>query len=383
MQRVRLQEGTIRIAFLSRSLERGGAERQLAALAAALRSAGHDVTVFTFYPGGGFEKDIEKAGVPVASLGKWGRWDVFRFTWRLKRALRGSGADVVYSYLPVPNILTAALRPFLGGAKIAWGARASFVDLSRYDSLTSISYRLETWMARFADVIIVNSRAGRDLLIEKGFPSGKVTVVHNGVDTERFNALSEARRRVRAEWGAAPETKVIGLPARIDPMKDHATFLLAARGLLSRRDDVLFVLAGGGPERLAGDLRSRATELGVADRLLWLGEADDMPAVYNGFDIVTLTSVGEGFPNAVAEAMACGVPCVVTDVGDAAEIVGETGVVAPPGDSAAIASGWDALLRRLDKEGGALKKAARARIVDRYSVPALVDGTLRALEAAL
>lgn len=341
------------------------------------------MAVFTFYHGGGFEADLEKAGVPAAALGKGGRWDVFRFTWRLARALRGAGADVVYSYLPVPNILSAVLRPFLGGAKTAWGVRSSLVDLSKYDSLTSLSYRLEARMARLADVIIVNSRAGRDLLIEKGFPSGRIVVVHNGVDTERFNILPEARRRVRDEWGAEPGRRVIGFPARIDPMKDHATFLLAARELLSKRDDVLFVLAGGGPEKLARELKSRAVELGLADRLVWLGEAADMPEVYNGFDIATLTSTGEGFPNAVAEAMACGVPCVVTDVGDAADIVGGTGVVAAPGNHTAIAAGWDALLRRLDKEGDALKKTARSRIVENFSAGTLVDKTLHVLEAIL
>lgn len=361
------------IIFLTRSLNYGGAERQLVALAKGLHSRGHSVLVAVFYSGGPLEKDLRDSGVPVNSLNKLGRWDVFPFLWRFVRLVRHEKLDILHGYLPMPNLLTVLLKPLFPRVRMVWGVRASNMDLNQYDRLSRVVFRLECFFSRFADLIIVNSNAGRDYHFKHGFPEGKMVVVPNGIDTERFIPDTEARHRVRREWGIADNENLIGIIARLDPMKDHRIFLKAASLLAKGRDDVRFVCVGDGPEPYKSELKKLSHELGLEGKLIWAGTHQDMPAVYNAIDIVTSSSsFGEGFPNVIGEAMACGVPCVATDVGDSALIVGDAGVVVPPKNPERLASGLRALLEKGCADGG---EKARSRIIEHFSLNSMVQMT--------
>ena len=204
----------------------------------------------------------------------------------------------------------------------------------------------------------------------------------NGIDTLRFRPDREAGARVRAEWGIGDDESLIGLVGRLDPMKGHACFLQAAALLCARRSGMRFVCVGDGPEHYRESLRALAGQLGLGDRLIWAGTRTDMPAVYNALDMaVSASAYGEGLPNMLGEAMACGTPCVVTRVGDSAWVVGETGVVVPPEDPAALADAWATMLRRIEEERAGLSRAARLRIEQNLSVEALVRNTLAELAA--
>ncbi|HHM06440.1 MAG TPA: glycosyltransferase [Gammaproteobacteria bacterium] len=361
------------IVFLARSLDYGGAERQLVALAGGLHAKGHRVTVLLFYPGGPLAAELLVRGVPVRDLGKGHRWDVLGFLWRLVRSVRAAAPDIVHAYLPVPNILAVLLWSCFPSAKVVWGVRASNMDLTRYDRLSRWTYRLEAKLAAKADLIIANSHAGVDVLRRRGIPLQRVQVVPNGIDTERFAPDAAARERQRGQWGVGPDVKLIGLVARLDPMKDHPTFLRATALLATQRDDVRFVCVGDGPADYRRQLLALAAELGVASLLSWRGAVADTPAVYNALDLVTLASYGEGFPNVVGEAMACGQPCVVTDVGDAARVVGDCGKVVPPRDPSALVAGWQAVLNLSDQDRAGLGAKARERIVKEYRCQHLID----------
>jgi glycosyltransferase involved in cell wall biosynthesis len=234
--------------------------------------------------------------------------------------------------------------------------------------------------SRWTDVIICNSQAGARHVSANGYPSGKVVVIPNGFDTERFRPDAAARARLRAEWGIAPDQPVLGLVARLDPMKDHATFTAAARLLLEQVPEARFVCAGDWIE----PYRTRVLEVlgrsGLGERLKWYSYVRDMPAFYNALDVSTSSSAfGEGVSNAVAESMASGIPCVVTDVGDSRLLVGEWGIVVPPSDPKALAEGWREMLRRRTPE---LSAACRHHIVQGYGIEALIDRTERALGLA-
>jgi glycosyltransferase involved in cell wall biosynthesis len=172
---------------------------------------------------------------------------------------------------------------------------------------------------------------------------------------------------VRDEWGIDDEAITIGLVGRLDPMKDHATFLRAAKIFNQKERRVRFVCVGDGKEPYKSEIHSLCKVLGLNGHLIWAGEREDMPSVYNAIDIVTSSSSGEGFPNVIGEAMACGVLCVVTDVGDSAIIVGETGNVVPSEDPQALADGWRSMLKRLNVKSYSVKEMARARIVSHYN----------------
>lgn len=370
------------VLFLTRSLGRGGAERQLANLAAGLHGRGWPVAVACFYAGGPLQAGLEAGGVRVIDLRKSGRWDVAAFLWRLLRLLRRERPKILHGYLPMPNLLAFAMGPLVPGVRVVWGVRASNMDLSRYDWLERLSYAVERRFARYADLIIANSEAGARLRVAQGFPEEKIRVVANGIDTERFRFAPDGRRKLRTEWEIPEETVLVGLVGRLDPMKDHPTFLEAA-AVLSRADATWrFVCVGDGPNEYKALLRRQANAMGLGRSLVWAGPRDDMAAVYSALDIAcSPSSFGEGFQNVVAEAMACGRPCVVTDVGDAEMIVGDLGIVVPPRDPRALAAGLRAIRARLETEGNGLSSRARERIVRQFSVETLVSKTAELLLA--
>lgn len=368
------EPGRRRVLFLIRSLRRGGAERQLVALASALRRSGWDVAVACFYAGGAFQDELVRAGVPVIDLHKRGRWDALGFLWRLWRTYRVRDPDIVHGYLTVGNLLALLARTAHWHTRVVWGVRSSFIDRDRYGWAFRLTFRLSCRCARMADAIIANSWAGAAHHIACGYPRERVRVVPNGIDTRRFRFDAAARKRVRAEWGVPDDALLVGMVGRLDLMKDHWTFLSAASVLAARDPRWRFVCVGGGAPCVAAALVQLAGTLRVADRVIWAGEREDMPAVYSAFDIAVSTSYGEGFPNAVAEAMACSRPCVVSDVGDSARIVGTCGDVVP------ARNGW-AFVASIERIGKALQDLdrsvpldvrARSRIADRYSLEALL-----------
>lgn len=369
-----------RVLFLIRSLGCGGAERQLVALATGLRRAGWDVAVACFYAGGTFQRELEYGDVPVIDLRKRGRWDIAGFLWRLWRALRQFDPDIVHGYLTVGNLLSLMARLASPHSRVVWGVRSSFIDRDRYDWMSRVTFALSCRMARRADRIIFNSEAGSTLHGARGYPVDRLVVIANGIDTDRFRFDEASRERMRREWGASDHEVLVGLIGRLDPMKDHPTFLQAVALLAADDAPWRFVCVGGGDSDYAGTLKMRARELGLANRLVWAGTCEDMIAAYSAIDIVVSASRGEGFPNVVAEAMACGRPCVVTEVGDSAHLVADTGIVVPPRDPEALRDGIAKMRQRMEDDPMAVALAARTRVVDQFSMATLVGNSARVLE---
>ncbi len=372
----------MRLCFLSQNLESGGAERQLAVLACGLARRGHQVTTASFY-GGALAEDLATAGCTVINLAKRGRWDLGPFLVRSARMLHRLQPNVVHSYLPVPNVVAALLRPVVPTAVLVWGIRAADMDLAAYDRLSRLSYRLERGLAGAADLIIANSRRGKAHALACGLPTGRLHLIANGIDTARYRPDEEARIRLRGELGLPPEAAVIGLIARFDPMKDHATFLAAAELLARNHPGVRFVLAGQGVD--PGNPALAGANVGaLAGKVSLLGRREDIPQIMNALDLMCMSSAfGEGFPNVLGEAMACGVPCVATDVGDAAWILGDTGRVVPPRDPVALAVALAAQLEIIKRAGPALRALVRGRVVDNFGAATLIDRTERLLLQAV
>jgi glycosyltransferase involved in cell wall biosynthesis len=356
------------LVFLIRSLHPGGAERQLVELVKGLRARGYRVAVIVLYSGGALETEIRDADVEFYSLGKRGRWDVVFLLPRLVRLLRNLRPAVLHGYLDVPNILVALVKP-LARVPVVFGIRSSYMDLSRYDWLTRIVPKLESFAARNADLVILNSEAGRSRVIQRRFDPRLLAVVPNGIDTSRFTPDPAARERLRGEWGVADSQRLVCLPARVDPMKDHLTFLRAAAMLARRRNDLIFVCVGAIPPESASIVGSNEAQA-LEGKLIWAGLRRDMNAVFNAADLVCLSSYGEGFPNVLAEAMATGTPCASTDVGDAARIVGDQGRVVPVRRPDLLAEAIETIL-----ENPPGSDQVRARIVENFGLEALVRST--------
>jgi glycosyltransferase involved in cell wall biosynthesis len=363
------------LALLIRSLYLGGTERQLAELATRLDRERFSVDVLTFYDGGPIRDELVTAGARVIPLGKRGRWDLLAFEWRLFRTLRRLRPDVLYCFLVEPSILGLIAGRAAGVPAIVWGVRTASLDYSPYDRWTRLAFRSTRWLARYATRIVANSDAGRRHHIQSGYPAARTITIPNGIDTDRYQPSSERRAFTRRVWDVGPDDVLLGLVGRLDAVKDPLLFLEAAAIVARREPAARFACIGSGPEPYVEALRSRAAALGLGARLLWAGEHGRMEEAYPALDILCSTSETEGFSNVIGEAMACGVPCVVTDVGDSAAIVGDAGIVVAPKDAAALAGRLVDLVRRPHAERARLGEMARARVVERFSVTTLVDRT--------
>jgi glycosyltransferase involved in cell wall biosynthesis len=361
-----------RVVLLIRDLNIGGAQRQLIELASGMQRAGWPISVLVFYGGGGLEADLRARGVAVTVLDKRGRWDTFGFWYRLLRTLRKRRPAILHSYLGAENIVGATMKPFLPRTRLVWGVRSSNMDFRQYGRLPWLLSKVQRRLSRFADLVICNSTAGKDFNAARGFPERRMVVIPNGIDSDRFRPDGQARVELRREWGVGDDEVLVGLVARLDPKKDHAAFLRAAATVARDGGSVRFVCVGDGPEPYRAALARIASDLGLDRHLIWAGARLDMPRVYPALDLlVSSSSWGEGFPNVVAEAMASGVPCVVTDAGDSRLVVGETGWICRAQDDDDLVR----VLRSAIAQGSALAtkgERARERIVGQFSIERLV-----------
>jgi glycosyltransferase involved in cell wall biosynthesis len=363
----------VKILFLARDLVIGGSQRQLALLATGLARRGHEVAVVVLYAGGALEALLAGSGVRLLSLGKSSRWHAIAPLRQLRRLFLSERPRVVYAFLPAQTTLAALLLPSRLDTKLVFGLRAAGMQPEHYDTLSALTYRSEAWLAHRADLIIANARAVRTNAIRRGLPADRIAVVPNGIDTEIMRPDIAAGGALRRAWGLSDDAFVIGCVARLEPMKDHATLLGAAASFARENADTRFVCVGDGP--LREEIKQRADSLGLADRILWVGELAEMRAAYNAFDLATLSSAfGEGFPNVIGEAMACGIPVAATDIGDARLIVGGLGEVVPPRNPDLLCAAWRRLRARRAQEP-ALGEAGRGAIVANYGLETMVRRT--------
>jgi glycosyltransferase involved in cell wall biosynthesis len=373
-------DATLRVFFIIRSLELGGAERQLLALAGGLAARGHAVAIGVMYPGGLLESRVA-ANVTLVPLAKRGRWDTLGFAWRLVTAARRFRPTVVHGYMMGANE-AALLVGRLLRCPVVWGIRVSTQPGGRYSPFRDRLFRLSCRLSHWADACIANSEAGRSYHVARGYPGDRCLVIPNGIDTRRFTPDPQRGRAWRVRHEIPLDAPVILLPARLDPMKDHATFLAAAARLIEHRPDVRLVAMGRGSEDAVTAFKAATASAGLAEQVRYLPEEDAVESAYCGATLGTLTSAfGEGFPNVLAEAMASGIPCVATDCGDSRLVIGDSGLVVPIGDAHQLADAWLNLLTRPLEDRVAMGLAARRRIADHFGVDPMVTTTCQALQA--
>jgi glycosyltransferase involved in cell wall biosynthesis len=371
----------INVVFLIRSLNFGGSERQLEILIHGMDKEKYKITVLCFYGQGKLQKSIEAAGVKVISLEKKTRWDVLSFYNRLVNKIKELQPDVLYAFLPIPNIVSVLVKLFIPGLKVIFGVRISGLIPLKRDWTFSFSYWLEQFFSRWADRVIVNAKAGKAFCINRGISEKKIVVINNGINLKIFAPDVNFRNHIRTEWGIPETSLLIGVIGRITAQKDLPTFLSASAKLVEKKLQVRFVCVGDGETEYRQKMIQMGQAYGLKDQIRWCLGRNDMPAVYNALDICCLSSRAEGFPNVVGEAMACGVPCVVTDVGDSANIVGDTGKVVRPGHADDLAEALLQLLELPEEDRKSLGLRARQRIEAHFAVEKMVRETQKVIDS--
>jgi glycosyltransferase involved in cell wall biosynthesis len=363
--------GKIRVTHLVTDLARGGAETFLHRLVTAPQD-GIQHRVLSLTSEGELGPEMRVAGIDVGALSLGSVAGAPLALTRLVRRLREDRPDVLMTWLYHADFLgTVAAALARTRLKLVWNIRCADMDLSKYGYVRRVLPHVLARLSRVPAAVVVNSEAGRQVHERYGYAPRRWEILPNGFDTQAFRPDPARRAKTRAALGIDPVAPVVGLFARFDPMKDHATFLAAAEIVAKARPDTLFLLAGRGTDgadfnRLVGDRDA------LRSRLILLAERRDVPDLMAATDIAICSSLTEGFPNTIGEAMASGVPCVSTDVGDAAALIADTGGLVPRGDPQALAQRMEEFLDVAPEARAALGAAARRRIEDKFSLASVV-----------
>jgi glycosyltransferase involved in cell wall biosynthesis len=358
---------SIRVTHVITDLETAGAELMLARLVETFAASRRvDSTVISLGTRGPLADRIEAAGVPVSALGmRPGRPDP-RGLWRLVRLVRRARPAIVQTWLYHADF-AGLLAGALARVPVVWNIRCAELDPRDHPRSLATLLRALALASRYPTAVICNSQAGQQAHERLGYTPRRWAVIPNGFDTNAFRPCPAAAGELRRELGVPEAARLVGLLARFHPMKDHPTFLAAAKIVVAAQPDVHVVAAGRGVNASPA-LAALVDDPALRARIHLRPERRDAARFLAALDVAVSSSYGEAFPNVVGEAMACGTPCVVTDVGDSAQIVGDAGVVVPPRDPVALADGVLRLLDMAPPARVALQNAARARIASEFSL---------------
>lgn len=359
----------ISILHMVTGLEAHGAQRVLSRLVEFGSRLGWRSQVVSLTTRGPMADRIEAAGVPVTALGiQHYLFTPWQFA-RLRKVVARSKPDVIQGWMYHANIATLAARWFAEReTPVVWAIRHSLYSLEREKAAMQWIIRISARLSNHADILVYNSLSSREQHRTIGFKGENCPVIPNGIDLDRFTVRSEAGAALRRRLGVSPRSLLVGHAARFHPVKDHETFLGAAKLVASRAVRAHFVLMGDGVDEHGPELYRRVTGERPSNRFHFLGPVANIDRVLPGLDVFCLSSRAEAFPNVVAEAMACGVPCVATDVGDVARLVGDTGRVVRRRDSEGLATALLDLVRLPAEARARMGREGRARIAAEYTL---------------
>jgi glycosyltransferase involved in cell wall biosynthesis len=354
----------IRLLLVIPTLVRGGAEKQLALLAAGLPRDQFDVHVAVLTHTGPLEDDLRRAGVPLAMIGKRWKLDPGAY-WRLRRLMKELQPDIVHTWLFAANAYGRQAAIAAGIKHIVAGERC--VDPWK----GPIQLSIDRVLAKRTERIVANSSGVQEFYVSRGLPAEKFTIIPNGIGPFQPGE-SVSREALLAELKLPPNARLIGAIGRLWPQKRVKDLIWAVDLLKSARDDAHLLVIGDGPQRWRLERYRDQNE--VADRAHLLGERDDVPRILPHLDCLWLASEYEGQSNAIMEAMSAGVPVVATDIAGNRDLVvpGETGYLVPVGDRAAFTRHTHELL---DDTSTARKlgEAGRARMLSEFTVEKMIE----------
>lgn len=364
----------LRVLHVITSLGTGGAEAMLFKLLSCMKSGSFDNAVAVLMDDSAYGARIRELGVPVYPLGmRRGRPGIGSLL-HLRRIVANYEPDLVQGWMYHGNIAAQLAVSFTRNARrVLWNIRHSLNGLREEKALTRFLIRLGAILSSRPARIVYNSEMSAGQHEALGYRGANRVVLGNGFDTERFVFSNEGRQRVRDELGLQSKNFLVGTIARFHRIKDFPNLIQSAALNRDRSDDLRYLLVGPGVDWSQPSLANSIQVANLKTMIHLIGERHDIPSVLSAFDLFVLSSSGEGFPNVIGEAMACERPCVVTNVGDSAAVVGQHGIIVPPKDPKALA---DAILKMATMsadERKELGRKARQRVIDNYSLPKIVE----------
>lgn len=366
------RQGKLRIIHIINSLDFGGAETMLINLLLRTDRQRFEPSVVALIDNMRVADPLIKAGIPIKVIGMTNRILNPRKFLALSRYLHQQQPHVVQTWMDHSNLIgSVAVR--LAGLKtrIIWGIHHSNHIRGVAKNSTQMVVDACARLSRFLpEKIVCCSETSARFYGRRGFDRRRIEVICNGFDLSRFHPDHSARKDLRIELGLPEDTPLIGLAARWDPFKDHETFFKAAA---LAPQQVHFVLCGTDITSSNHQLMAMLGRLGLVDRCHLLGPRHDVPRIHAAVDILTSSSISEAFPLTLGEAMACGTTAVATDVGDSALIVGDTGLIVPPRQPAALAGAWRKILALNHQQRLEMGQRARQRVCQLFDLDSVID----------
>jgi glycosyltransferase involved in cell wall biosynthesis len=364
----------LRVSHVITGLPHGGAQTMLANIVRHLDREEFEQSVISLTEVGPVGRALSEEGFSVRGLRMSRTAPNPLAMARLANWLKRDAPAIVQTWMYHADLVGGLAARAAGLRRIAWNIRQTDLDPLTSKKQTILvaktCARLSPYVPR---KIVCCSLASREVHAALGFDPARMVVIGNGVDTQKFSPCAESFQRLRAELGMEPTTPVVGLVARFHPQKDHSTFVAAAALVASRHPTARFVLVGEGVDTENRVIRAWIDATGFGSRFALLGLRSDLERLTPAMDVaVSSSSYGEGFSNVLIEAMACGVPCVATNVGDASAILADESCVVPTRDPQALADAINRILARSPSERRALSAAIRRRAVSEFSVSSSV-----------
>ena len=366
---------SVRVLHIITGLSTGGAERALySVLAGGLAKRYKSAVISLNNEVGTFGEKIQELDVPVYSLGMRRGIPGPLVLFRLRALVRDFQPDIIQGWMYHGNLAASAAAVLaLGWPAVAWNVRHSLYGLEDEKRFTRWIIRAGRVLSSWTDAILYNSRVSREQHEVFGFCAERGHVIPNGFDLEWLRPDRSVVARIRREFVIPKSAVVVGHVARFHPMKDHLSFLRAAVRLAESFPNVRFLVVGRNVGLNNPALAGIVPEA-LVERFVFPGERSDVRELMRAMDVLCTSSAwGEAFPNVLGEAMACGVPCVATDVGDSAVIVAESGLVVPPRDSGSLTEALAAILQMSSEKRIAMGCAARERIEEHYGLGSIVE----------
>jgi glycosyltransferase involved in cell wall biosynthesis len=356
-----------RLLFISTGLGVGGAEISLLNILQHLDRNRFEPHVISLTGPGEVGTRIRAIGVPTIEL-NFGRRPLTSFL-SLVRAIRRLRPDVVQTWMYHADLLGGLAARLAGVYRVSWGIRNSDLDPGVGGNSTITVRRICALLSRWLPRTIVScSRVAADIHRNLGYRADRMVVIGNGFDLSQFRPDPAQRLAVRTELGLPGHAPLVIHVGRYHPHKNHQGLVRAAALVHRKHPDAHFVLVGPEVTEQNPTLSADVAAAGLTCVVHCLGLRGDIARLMAASDLLVLSSSSEAFPRVLGEAMACGVPCVSTDVGDSRVIVGDCGRVVSPHDDEALAAAVDELLSLPASQREALGRQARERVLEHFDI---------------
>lgn len=364
----------MKVVHVITDLDDGGAEGVLARL--CLHSPEIEHVVVSLTDSGKYGSVLEAAGVRVCCLNMGRKILGFAKIFQLCRLILREKPDVVQTWMYHADLFGGIAARLVGIKKVFWGIRCSNMEMGRLSASTKTIIRICSYASFWLPKkIICCAHDAKKAHHDVGYDTSRMIVIPNGYDLDYLRPDEKAGKKIRTELGIQPSAFVIGMVARFDPVKDHISLLRAFAKASQQKSDWKCLLVGKGLTNANEELCEVVNELDISDSVMLLGQRNDIPSIMNAMDLHVLSSLSEGFPNVLAEAMSCGVPCVSTDVGDAKKILLDGSDSCPIQDPETLAQliiNMEHEFRNLPEDWQTRKANSTAKIARDYSIEVMV-----------